>query len=497
MTKVRGPMIGIPVPKLTARAVLFWLLGVAPSFATEPPSAAQQYLETNKENIEALAKEFWESPELGYLETNTSQQLMATLRDAGFKVDSGVAGMPTAFVASYGTGGPVIGLLAEMDALPGKSQAAVPVQQEIVGKRNNQGCGHNLFGPGSVAAATAVKEWLAETGNRGTIRVYGSPAEEGGSGKVYLVRAGLFDDVDIVLHWHPASLNAAIPVTNDGVISAKFRFHGKASHAATSPERGRSALDAVEAMDYMVNMMREHIRESARIHYIITKGGDAPNVVPESAEVYYYVRETEVDELQKLWERVLKTANAAAMGTETTVDYEIIHATYNLLPNVVLERALDSNLRKHAANVRWSSEEQAFAKKIYETFSEPWWPLGTEADVVPFEPRFIPGSSDVGDVSWVVPTGGFVTATWVPSTDAHTWQAAAASGTGIGFKGMHLASEVMASTAIELYLNPSLIADAKQEFEKQRGADFSYKPLIGDREPPLDYRKAESDAAQN
>ncbi|MBS0416496.1 MAG: amidohydrolase [Proteobacteria bacterium] len=437
-----------------------------------------------------MASAIWDNPELGYLETRTAKTLADALTKAGFQVTTGVAGIPTALTATFGSGSPVIGILGEMDALPGKSQASVPVQQEVAGKVNNQGCGHNLFGPGSVAAAIAVKNWLVASHHSGTIRFYGTPAEEGGSGKVYMVRAGLFKDVDAVLHWHPAMVNAAVPITNNAVISAKFRFHGKASHAATSPERGRSALEAVEAMDTMVNMMRQHVRDGARISYIITNGGSAPNVVPDFAEVYYYVRESDVPELRALWQRVLKTAEAAAMGTETRYDYEVIHGAYNLLPNESLDRDMDANLRKRAAAViRWTPAEQAFAKKIYSTFDKPWLPFGSEADVQPFEARFIPGSSDVGDVSWNVPTGGMVTTTWVPSSDAHTWQATAVGRMGIGFKGMELASEVIAMTAVQLMKDPARVAVAREEFQRRRGADFKYEALVGDRAPPLDYRK--------
>lgn len=438
---------------------------------------------------EGMARDFFAHPEAGYLEVETSRRLIRELKKAGFTVAEGVAGIPTAFVASYGSGSPVIGILGEMDALPGPSQAAVPVQQEVKDLHLNQGCGHNLFAAGSAAAAIAVKNWLVGGGHAGTIRFYGTPAEEGGSGKVYMVRAGLFNDADVVLHWHPAMVNAAIPVSNNAVISAKFRFHGKASHAATSPERGRSALDAVEAMDYMVNMMREHTHDGARISYIITRGGDAPNIVPASAEVYYYVRESSVEELQRLWERVTRAANGAAMGTETTVDWEVVHGTYNLLPNDALERLMDHNLRERAGTLHWTDAEQDFARRIYSTFEHPWLALGTESEVQPYQPMYIPGSTDVGDVSWTVPTAGLVTSTWVPSTDAHTWQAASASGASIGLKGMRLASEAIAMTAADLFLDPALVAAALKEFRERRGKDFVYRPLVGDRAPPLDYRK--------
>lgn len=480
-----------------AAAILLTVFGSSPVGAdsaappmTKDEAAVVAQVQARDGASDAMARAIWADPELGYLEFNTSKLMKDELAKAGFAVQSGVAGIPTAFVASYGKGGPVIAILAEMDALPGKSQAAVPEKQEIAGKLNNHACGHNLFAAGSVAAAIAVKDWLVANGRPGTVRLYGAPAEEGGSGKVYLVRAGLFKDVDVVLHWHPAMVNAAIPTSDNAVISAKFRFHGKASHAASSPQRGRSALEGVEAMDAMVNMMRQHINDGARISYIITKGGDAPNVVPDFAEVYYYVREGSVNDLHKLFDRVVKAANGAAMGTETTVDYEVIHGTYNNLANETLERVMDANLRKRAADtIRWSPEMQSFAKKLYATIDDQWIPLGTEAEVQPFKAMFIPGSSDVGDVSWNVPTSGLVTTTWVPATDAHSWQATAAGGTEIGFQGMHLAAQAIAMTAVDLFDDPATIAAAKKEFEKARGADFHYAALVGNRAPPLDYRK--------
>ena len=451
--------------------------------------AVLKYLRDRRPATEAMAKAIWDEPELGYLEFKTSALMVTALKKAGFTVTTGVAGMPTAFVATYGQGGPVIGVLAEMDALPGKSQAAVPVEQEIPGKAYSQSCGHNLFAAGSVAAAIAIKDWLQKSGTPGQIRLYGAPAEEGGSGKVYLVRAGLFKDVDLVLHWHPAMLNAGAPVTNNAVVSAKFRFEGIASHAASSPERGRSALEAVQAMNHMVDMMRAHVRDGARISYIITKGGDAPNIVPASAEVYYYVREADAASTRALFERVVKAADGAAIGTETKYSYEYIHGTYNLLPNEALAKVVDDNLRAQVGTLSWTPAEKQFAAQIYDTLADKWLPLDSINDVQPFKITHVPGSSDVGDVSWVVPTTGLVTATWVPSVDAHSWQAAATGNNGIGLKGMYLASEVLAMSATDLFRRPDLVIAARQEFEKRRGPNFQYRAMIGDRQPPLDYRK--------
>lgn len=436
----------------------------------------------------AVAHEIWEYAELGYLEEQSSALLKEQLKAAGFRIESGVAGIPTAFIAERGSGKPVVALLAEFDALPGLSQQAVAYRQPRIADAAGHACGHHLFGSGSLAAAVTVGEWLERTGTKGTIRLYGTPAEEGGSGKVYMVRAGLFDDVDAVLNWHPSDRNTASPRTTLANKSAKFRFHGIATHAATAPERGRSALDGVESMNYMVNMMREHLPQDSRVHYVITRGGAAPNIVPEFAEVFYYVRHPDGKILPELWDRVVKAAEGAALGTGTTMDYEVIHGNYNKLPNIALSRQVDTNLRR-VGGVHYTTEEQAFAAEIRSTLGRTKLALGSEAEIQPFAPWDSKGSTDVGDVSWMVPTSDLGTATWVPGTSSHSWQAVAAGGTGIGVKGMMVAAKVLALTAVDLFLQPELVVAAKVELLERRGEGFVYAPLLGDRQPPLDYRK--------
>jgi aminobenzoyl-glutamate utilization protein B len=322
----------------------------------------------------------------------------------------------------------------------------------------------------------------------GTLRLYGTPAEEGGSGKVYLARSGVFDDVDAVLHWHASDRNDASPATSLANVSAKFRFHGVSAHAAGFPERGRSALDAVEAMDNMVNMMREHVPQETRMHYVITRGGEAPNVVPDFAEVYYYVRHPSGATVQELFERVVKAAEGAALGTGTTMDYEIIGGVYSLLPNNTLQKAMDANLRR-VGGITYDAKELAFAKEIHTTFPSDASPIGSEANISPFELKQNGGSTDVGDVSWHVPTAGLRAATWVPGTASHSWQAIAAGGTTIGTKGMVVAAKTLAMTAMDLFSTPRMLADARSEFQRSLPAGFSYRALVGDRPPPLDYRK--------
>jgi aminobenzoyl-glutamate utilization protein B len=397
--------------------------------------------------------------------------------------------MPTAFIASYGSGEPVIAILAEFDALPGITQDAGPTRNPLPDKGAGHACGHHLFGTGSTAAAIAVKEWLEQTEAQGTIRLYGTPAEEGGAGKVYMVRAGLFSDVDAALHWHAGDGNSASPGTSLANKSAKFRFHGISSHAAGAPDRGRSALDGVEAMNHMVNLLREHVPQETRIHYVITSGGSAPNVIPDFAEVFYYVRNPEPAMVESLFQRVVAAAEGAAQGTGTTMDFEVIHGLYNLLPNDALQRVVWENLNQ-VGGVEYDETELRFAEVIRESLPEDAPSLGSAAEVQPYGfARGGMGSTDVADVSWMVPTAGLRTATWVPGTAAHSWQAVAAGGTSIGTKGMMVAAKTLALAALDLYTRPELLAAAAQELEERVGPGFVYRPLLGDRDPPLDYRK--------
>lgn len=456
--------------------------------AQQTKNEVLQSIDDQYDQYSKIAHRIWEYAEVGFQEENSSRLLQQTLREAGFKVETGVAGMPTAFVASYGSGEPVIGILGEFDALPGLAQAAVPEHQPIEGQIAGHACGHHLFGTASAAAAIAVKDWLIANKKAGTIRFYGTPAEEGGGGKVYMVRAGLFDDVDVVLHWHPSPINGVSFGSTLSNISGKFRFYGQASHAAGAPHRGRSALDAVEAMNYMVNLMREHVTEKTRIHYVITRGGEAPNVVPAFAESYYYVRHPDPAEVKSMWERIVKAAEGAALGTETRMEYEVTNGVYNILPNEILAKVMHKNLEM-VGGYTYTDEERAFAEKIQESFSGQVPDLNTTEKVMPLERRDGSASTDVADITWVVPTIGMGAATWVPGTSAHSWQAVAAGGTSIGHKGMMIAAKTIAGTAVDLFQSPDFIKQAWDELKQRRGKDFQYEALVGDRPPALDYRK--------
>lgn len=445
-------------------------------------------IESKKDAYQKAALDIWSLAEVGYQEYKSSEILQDMLKEAGFKVEKGIAGIPTAFLASYGSDKPVIGILGEFDALPGLSQQATTEKVPVVEGGAGHACGHHLFGVASAAGAISLKEWLISSNTPGTIRFYGTPAEEGGSGKVYMVREGLFGDVDAVINWHPASVNSASPGTSLANKTGKFRFYGVAAHAAAAPERGRSALDAVEAMNMMVNMMREHIKEDARIHYVITDGGKAPNVVPDFAEVYYYVRHNENEEVKDMWNRLENAARGAALGTDTRVEIEVTGGVYSLLPNETLAKVMFSNLEK-VGGYTYSAEERAFAEKISVTLDKSAMALDYTQKIMPYELRDGSASTDVGDVSWNVPTVGLATATWVPGTAAHSWQAVACGGTSIGIKGMMMAAKTMALTGYDLFKSPEVINAARNELLSKRGEGFSYQPLIGDRAPALDYRK--------
>lgn len=445
-------------------------------------------LDVKYEDYKKIALQIWNFAEVGYKEQKSSALLQQTLQNNGFSIEAGVAGMPTSFVASYGSGKPVIAILAEYDALPGLSQEAVAGRQPVKGVDAGHGCGHNLFGTASAAAGIEIKKLIEAKKISGTIRVYGCPAEEGGSGKVYMVRAGLFNDVDVAVHWHPSDINAVTMTSALANTSAKFRFYGLSAHASMAPEKGRSALDGVEAMDHMANMMREHVPQETRIHYVITQGGKAPNVVPDFAEVFYYVRHPKREWVVNVFDRLVKTAKGAAMGTDTRVEYEIIGGTHDLLINRTLGEAMQQNLQQ-VGGVTYTPAEIEFGKKIQSSFSYQPPAIEKAASVNPLQ-AFINaggGSTDVGDVSYAVPTVGLEAATWIPGTAAHSWQAVACNGTEIGTKGMMVAAKTMALTAIDLFINASLINKAKEEFKQAKG-DYQYKALLGDRKPALNYR---------
>jgi aminobenzoyl-glutamate utilization protein B len=410
------------------------------------------------------------------------------LEAGGFRVERGVAGIPTSFIAAIGSGKPVIGILGEYDALPGLSQQAVPLRQARPGATAGHACGHHLFGVASASACLALAQPIRAGTMPGTLRFYGCPAEEGGSAKAFLVRAGLFDDCDAVLHWHPSSANSAGDISSQARIAVKFRFHGTSSHAAAAPEAGRSALDAVALTDHAAELLREHTPDFTRIHHVITAGGEAPNVVPDFAEVFYYVRHPRSEVVQRIYPRLLKCAEAGALATETRLETRYLGGILEIVPNQALGRVARANLVR-LSDLRYDAREAEFAAEIRKTLTNPP-PLEDLAHVADRSGQTGLGSTDVGDVSWVVPTAGFTAACWVPGTPAHSWQAVAAGGTSIGRKGMILAARVLAATAWDLSRSPDVLRAAKDEL-RRRLAGRPYRSLLGpDQKPPLDYRSA-------
>jgi aminobenzoyl-glutamate utilization protein B len=470
--------------------ILFLFFSATCAVAQDASKYVLKHLNEKQKHYEGMAETIWKWAEPGYMELKTTTLLQDELSREGFKIEKGIADIPTAFVATFGTGKPVIGFLAEMDALPGLSQQATPEKLALEDGGFGHACGHNLFGTGSVAAAIATKKWMESNGIKGTIKLFGTPAEEGaGGGKTYLVRAGAFNEVDAVLQWHPGDNNSASPSSTLAYKVALFRFKGIAAHAAAAPEKGRSALDGVEAMNFMVNLMREHVSQETRIHYVIKKGGLTSNIVPDFAEVEFTIRHPSVSGLNDIWERLTKVAEAAAMGTGTTVSHEVMTGLYNLLPNETLAKVMQRNLEK-VGGIIYSEEEKAFAATIRKTVSASSLPpIESAGEVKPYQLNGLTSAStDVGDVSWVVPTTGLSTATWVPGVPAHSWQAVACDGMSIGFKGMMVAAKTMALSAVDIFQKPDLIPLAQAELEKARGSNFQYKSLAGDRKPPLDYR---------
>jgi aminobenzoyl-glutamate utilization protein B len=438
------------------------------------------------------SKAIWDYAEMGYHEGKSSALLQSNLKQAGFRIQSGVGDEPTAFIASYGSGLPVIGILGEFDALPGLSQAAVPDRMPVTVGAPGHGCGHNLLGAGAALAAVALKEYMEANHITGTLRYYGTPAEEGGSGKVYLVRAGLFKDVDVVLHWHPADHNE---VTNGGALaitSARFLFHGVAAHAAMAPDRGRSALDAVMLMGNGIEFLREHVPSNTRIHYVISKGGVAPNVVPDTAELYLMARSPSAVALDGIWARILKIGQGAALMTETTLDTRIVSGEVNILPNNALARVAQKNLEE-TGGFQYGPEEKHFAEELQKSLPEEATghleSTNSVAPLRPVDPNAPAASTDVGDVSWNVPTIGFGAATFVPGVAPHTWQATACAGMSIGQRGMVIAARAIAITGADLFLDPSLVKEAKTEFQRQLTGKTYQSHIPAEVKPPLDYRK--------
>ncbi len=460
------------------------------------------WISDHEDHYVKISDDVWELAELGLIEVKSSALLAGELEKQGFKVERGVAGMPTAFVASWGDARPVVGVMGEYDALPGLSQKKTPWKEPLEPGQAGHGCGHNIHGTSGVAAAVALKQVMEQYKIKGTIRFFGCPAEENFSGKVFMVRDSVFDHVDAVLSHHPNDMNAVDLRSSLALNSAKFHFYGKASHAGDSPEQGRSALDAVELMNTGVNYLREHVIQDARIHYVIEKGGEQPNVVPAYARSWYYIRAPEREQVEFIYKWIVDIAEGAAMMTRTEVTVEFMEGSYNVIPNHTIADLLVHNMQEIGLP-KYQSEDVKFAEAIAKTIPKetkraqlrkskrPNWKdlLGKMIDdeiALPWgEGETIHGSTDVADVSWQTPTLEFGTAAWILGTPAHSWQAVAQSGVGLGHKSLIFAAKAMATTAIDLLTDDTKLRNAQTEFKK-RIMNQEYKsPLPKDQKPPL------------
>ena len=458
----------------------------------------------------ALAKEIWGYAELSYEEVRSSSALIAALKKEGFSIEEGIAGIPTAFTATFsrGSGKPVVGFLAEYDALSGLSQkAACPVQEPIQEGGDGHGCGHNLLGAGSYAAAVALKDYLEKENKDGTVIFFGCPAEEGAGSKQFIARAGYFDNVDFAYTWHPATINEVGSWGDVAIMGANFTFDGVAAHAGGEPHLGRSALDACELMNIGCNYLREHMIDTARIHYAYSDpGGTAPNVVQSHAVIKYEVRAPKVSQVQELFTRVVDVAKGAALMTGTKMQYEITMAFSDYVPNRTLGALVDQCMRELGAP-DWTEEDFAVASQFLRTyprstmvgireklgsFFEPEeldTALAKPLDQVihPFNPKetgYHSGSTDVGDVGYATPTVSFNVATACLGNVGHSWQNTAFACSDIGFKGMLRAAEILTLAAVRTMEQPELIAKARAELRQKNGGSYQC-PLPEYVTPPI------------
>ncbi|MDA1330562.1 MAG: amidohydrolase [Chloroflexi bacterium] len=450
------------------------------------------------EKLSYIAQEIWHHPQVALQEKFASTLLAKELGEAGFTIEWGAGQMPTAFVASWGEGTPIIGYLGEYDALPGLSQKVSARKDPLEERGPGHGCGHNLFGTACMGSVLALKAAMEQVGIPGTIRFYGCPAEETLMGKTFMARDGVFDELDTAISWHPGSVNSVWTGSSLALNSFKVNFHGVAAHAGAAPHLGRSALDGVMLMDVGVNYLREHIMQEARIHSVVTSGGQVPNVVPAYAQVWYFVRAPLREQVEAIYARMLDIAQGAALMSGTTYDIEFVTGCYNVLPNKTLTNLLMAKLQE-VNDLSFTEQERAFARELQATFPEgaverafSWVQKATAVEIPADErhnplweqvlphseqPPFRGGSTEVGDVSWITPTGQITTCCWPLGTPGHSWQTVASSGSSIGTKGMLFATKVMALAGLDLLTQPELLAQAKDDFMLAKNGKTYITPL--------------------
>ena len=472
----------LPAGTVVIGPLLFGLACAWGADLTPLKQAASSGVEARSKDLIALSDQIWGFAETALRETRSSKALADYAEAQGLKVERGVAGMPTAFVATYGQGRPIIGILGEYDALPGISQKAQPTMEPLVAGAPGHGCGHNLFGSASLGAALALKDLIAAGKLKGTIRYYGTPAEESIGGKVYMARAGLFADLDAALAWHPGDKTRADMVSTQALVDFSVRFTGRTAHAAADPWNGRSAVDGLEAFTHGLNMLREHVKPTVRMHYTILKGGDVPNVIPAEALIRVWARDTSRDGVEVVMTRLRQIAEGAAQIAGVKADLKVDAGDWEVLVNTQGARLLDANMR-WLGPPQFTAAEQEFAKAIQRATGVAETGLDTEIKALEGQ-AFEGGSTDVGDVSWLVPTL-HVTITTAPSKAPwHAWPVVACGGMSIGHKGMMYAGRTLAATMVDLFADAKALASVREEFAKQT-AGVTYKPYIPEGPPPI------------
>ena len=451
---------------------------------SELKDAAIASIDSQRESLVNLSNQVWGFAETALGETQSAKLLADYAQEQGFAVERGVAGMPTAFIASFGEGKPIIGIVGEYDALPRLSQTATPEQLAIVHGDPGHGCGHNLYGTASLGAATAIKQLIESGQIQGTLRFYGTPAEEAIGGKIYMAREGLFDDVDVMLSWHPDSKSKMNVSSSLAMVETIVEFKGRTAHAAADPWNGRSALDGLELLTHALNLLREHVKPTVRIHYAYIDGGGAPNVVPETASASVWIRDTEMESVLELYERMQAMAAGAAMAADVSASVTLISGTYSSLQNRQAAKLVHGNMMM-LGNIEYDDADEAFARTLQSSMGVP--SVGMDGSVQPLDlnpSELSDGSTDLADVSWVVPTIDVNVATAPVDIPWHSWGVVASAGSPIGHKGMHYAANVLATTAIDLFRSPEKVEEIKAEFAESTSG-FSYKAYIPAGPPPI------------
>ncbi len=470
----------VPAPGATASATA----ATSAEAIAANKARATASIEAHRAEIVDLSLQVWRFAETALRETRSSKALADYAEKQGFRVTRGVAGMPTAFIAEYGAGTPIIAILGEYDALPGISQKAEPAPAPLEAGAPGHGCGHNLFGAGSLAAALAIKELIAGGRIAGTIRFYGTPAEESVGGKIYMIRDGLFKDVDICLAWHPAQKNVADAKSSQAMVDTRVEFFGRAAHAAFDPWNGRSAVDGLELFTHGVNMLREHVHPSVRMHYAILDGGRVPNVVPDYARVWLWIRDTQRDGVEEVLARVRQIAEGAGLMAGVRSELTVQGGDYEMLVNMAGARLLHANLLAQPP-LTYTAEEQEFARAIQKASGVK--EVGLRNDIEPLPDAAAPpegGSTDVGDVSWVVPVLHLEVTTAPDLAPWHAWPVVAAGGMSIGQKGMIYAARILATTMVDLYASEAMRRSIRQEFARETEG-VTYKAWVPDGPPAL------------